>query len=734
MKISLLPRKTILSTAIAGLAVLDVQFALAQSGSGTRGAASLMEEVVVSARKKSEAEAAQTVPISISAFNANQIQAMFADTVVDIGMRTPNVQLEAQGTVPSVASFYIRGMGSSDSLPSTDPTVGTFVDGMYMGVAYGVITDVFDLASVQVLKGPQGTLFGRNVTAGAVLLESRMPSGEFGFRSKVRAGNDSRADVYLSVENGLTDTLAGKIGYMYKYNDDWVKNIAPGADDLAGNEISVLRPILSWNPTDLLSMDFIAEFGSQNVTTAPSKLTEHAQRSFGVTLGKFEVSNNFTGTSDIDWWHTILKASYDLQNGTIRSITAYRELELDSPITDSDASPANIFFVTESEETGFDQHQFSQELIYSGKLNDRLDFTTGLYYFDQEYTYIDDWRSAGIGFIPDVAGGTIDHMTYGAFAQIDAQITEELILTLGGRYTKEEKKAINVVGHFAQVACPSSPFLPGCEFNDEEEWNSFSPKIGLQYWVNDDVMVYGSWTRGQRSGGYNIRVSSPANSPGPYDEEEVEAFELGLKSTWMDNRLRFNAAIFHNQYDDLQRTLTVPGDFGFSQRIVNAAEATFQGLEIDITAAITDSFIVTLSAGFIDSSYDEFDGLDLTGDGVPNPELAKKLDLAHVPELAYSLSATYDHDLESGYLSFNGSYMWSDERAVDDLNTFTLDDYGLLDASVSYTFADEKWKVALFGKNLTDEEWFSNGFTLSFTSYTFVQRHRTFGVEVSYEF
>lgn len=727
-----------LSTAIVGMALLmallDAPDALAQEPSGARGAASLLEEVVVSARKKSESEAAQSVPISISTYNGNQIEAMFADTVTDVAMRMPNVQLEAQGTVPSVASFYVRGMGSSDSLPSTDPSVGTFVDGMYIGVPYGVVTDVFDLESVQVLKGPQGTLFGRNVTAGAVLLESRMPSGDFGFKAKSVAGNDKRRDVYLSVENGFTETLSGKIGYMYKSNDDWVESIAPGADNVGSNEISVVRPILSWHPTDSLSLDFISELGTQKVTTSASKLTESAQQDFGVELGDFEISNDFTDSSDIDWWHTILRASYDLENGTIRSITTYRELELDSPITDSDASPLSIFFVTESEETGFDQHQFSQELIYSSYFGDRLDWTSGLYYFEQEYTYIDDWRSAALGFAPDVGGGTVEHMTYGAFAQFDARITDKLILTLGGRYTKEEKEAINVVGHFAQVACPSLPILPGCDFSDKEEWNSFSPKAGLQYFVNDDVQLYGSWTKGQRSGGYNIRVSSPANSPGPYDEEEVEAFEIGMKSTWMDGRLRLNAALFHNQYDDLQRTLTVPGEFGFSQRIVNAAEATFQGVEIDIAAAITDSFIVTLSGGYIDASYDSFEGLDLDGDAVADPEGAKALDLPHVPELTYTLSATYDHNLHSGYLSFNGSYMWTDERAADDLNTIKLDDYALLDASVSYTFANEDWKITAFGKNLTDEEWFSNGFTLSFTSYTFVQRHRTFGVEVSYEF
>jgi iron complex outermembrane receptor protein len=295
------------------------------------------------------------------------------------------------------------------------------------------------------------------------------------------------------------------------------------------------------------------------------------------------------------------------------------------------------------------------------------------------------------------------------------------------RYTDEQKDA-----RLASLAECSFDFsVCDFSFSDSQGWDFLSGHAGIQWFVSDDINLFVSWNRSFRSGGYNVRNASPATVPGPYDEEQVDAFELGLKSDWLDGRLRLNAAVFQNNYQDLQRTVL---DLSLAQRILNAAEAEIRGVELEAFALITDRLSVQASVGLLDAEYAEFNGLDVDGDGAPDPAAAADLDLANVPELTGHLAATYDLPLDGlGTLTFRGSYSYTDGSPANDQNTIFVSSFSLIDASMTFADTSQRWRVSLFGKNLSDEVYARFAVTSSLFNFDYALPPRTWGLEVSYE-
>jgi outer membrane receptor protein involved in Fe transport len=725
-------QKTLLACicGIAGAGVASHLVAAEQSAPAQarpKGAAAyLLEEVQVTARRKSNTEAAQDVPVAISAFSSDQLEAVFAENLTDIGLMAPNVTLDPVGTVPGSASFFVRGMGVNSSVPSDDPAVGVLVDGMFLGVNNGTMTDTFDLESVEILRGPQGTLFGRNVTGGAVLLRSKRPSGEFGFKVKGTLGSESRKDLSVAVEAPLVeDKLAGKIAVLSKKHDGYFDNNAVNGDDIGDDESLIVRPILSWTPSDDFTLTLIGEYGDQDSDGAPTQLiTDKVGLSSGPVSSKFDLSHDLEAASELEWKHLIAEAEWALGSGEIAVTATWREID-QSVTADVDGSDAILLHFVDG--TGIEQDQHSLEITYAGELTETVDLTTGLYYFTQDV----DYREARelLGAALQVAGnGRLDHWTAGAFVQSDIHLHPEWTLTLGGRYTTETKEAeIASLGECSMdfSACTYS-------FNDEESWSSFTPKAGLRWTPSEYMQLYTSWTKGFRSGGFNLRNGGASIPAGPYDEEEVQAFEAGMKWDFWDGKARLNLAAFHNEFQGLQRTVL---DDQSRQRILNAADAVVQGVEVDMLLLATENLAITASVGYTDASFDSFDALDLDGDSVADPDLAKGLDLVRVPEWTRYLSATYDLPLrDAGNLTFRASYSYTDKRAGNDANTFFLDAYELYDASVTFTDSSDHFKVSLFGKNLTNELYAGVGVDVSLFLSQYIAPPRTWGVEVSYEY
>ena len=718
-------------------------------GSATQADSILLEEVLVTAQKKSAAEDVQGVPISIAAYSGEQVEAMFAVNLTDIGLNTPNVSLSEIPTFPGVANFVIRGMGTvGQSIPSADPAVGVVMDGVALGTIYGVVTDVFDLASVEVLRGPQGTLFGRNVTGGAVIMHSTRPTEEFQGKVRATMGNYNQVGVSALISGPINDNWGAKLAVLSKDRDGYWDNESVGGEQ-GESESLLIRPALTYN-TDNFSAALVAESGSMEGDGLGS-LTWWVDG--GAAGGGFEIDpyddrvtyQGDKGENDLDWVQVSLQTDWDLWGGTLTAVLGYRDLEQEM-VADIDGwTDARFHFANG---TFLDQDQQSLEIRWSGDISEKTTLTTGVYFFDQEYTYGE--RRILLNAVDRRGVSDVEHGTQGVFAQADYRITDTITLTAGGRYTSEDKDAsIGLIGDpnatgGCATAAPPEPMnqavrMGDCQaaFEDDESWSNFTPKVGINWAFTEDMMAYASYTRGFRSGGYNVRFTdlsfvteNPQSSPGPYDEEVVDAYEIGLKTEFWDGNARVNGAIFYNKYDDLQRTAL--NDAG-GQEILNAASAVISGVEIDAVIAATDNLTLQAGFGYTDAEYDEFEAAENATGMDP-----KDLRFVMAPEYTYNLAAIYDMDIsDTMSLRWRASYSYVDETFSDDFNTAENKDYELVDASATLT-TDFGLQVAIFGKNIFDEVYYDFGTNFS-TSSLAIQSYwltppRTYGIEFTYEF
>jgi iron complex outermembrane recepter protein len=684
----------------------------------------MLEEIVVSARRKNDAEQLQDVPLAISAVSSSQMDAAFIEDLTDIGLMAPNVNLDPVGSVPGVASFFIRGMGVNSSVPSDDPAVGVFVDGMFLGVNYGAVTDTFDLESVEVLRGPQGTLFGRNVTGGAVLLRSKRPEGEFGFKVKGVLGSHQRRDLSVALEGTLVEqTLAGKIAVMSKDHEGYFDNLAIPGDKIGDDQLLVVRPILVWTPADTITVTMITEWGDQDSDGAPTENLVDKTGAASITAqDDFDLTHDFKARSGARWKHIIGEVNWDLEQGTLTAEATWRELEQNFS-GDIDGTDAPVLHFVDS---GIEQDQQSLELVYAGDLSEQIDITTGFYYFTQDVDYREGRDIFG-GAVQQRGNGILDHTAIGIFAQSDVALSDRWTLTLGGRYTSEEKDA--KIASFNEC---TTDYSCNYSFEDSESWSGVTPKVGLRWFAAQDVQVYTSWSQGFRSGGFNLRNASSAVVPGPYDEEKVKASELGIKWTLPEGRGHFNLAAFQNEFSGLQRTVL---NADASQQILNAADASITGIEADFMLLLVENLLINASLGYLDAGFDSFVGLDVNGDGTPDPDLARDLDLVRVPEWTRYISATYDLPLEqAGSLTLRASYSFTDSRAGNDANGLDLNAYELFDASATWADVGGRFKVSAFGKNLTNEHYAAVAVDVSLFTQQYIAPPRTWGIELTYEY
>lgn len=722
--------------------------AVAQERRGTANI--LLEEIIVTARKREEN--AQEVPIAITAFNAEQIESLKIRDLMDLSVGMPNVALDDIGTFRGSANFSIRGLGINSSIPSIDPTVGVFIDGIYLGNNVGTIFDMFDVESVTVLRGPQGILFGRNVTGGAILINTRKPGDEFetSIRAAVDGGGDGGQNRYLmgSIGGPVSDTLRIKLTAYYNDDDGWFENQFDGSD-FGAIQQTMIRPVLVWSPTDNTELILRYEYtdidgdGPASQTHTNGSGVPGFFANFDRDSHDFSIDEPGFQKVETDFFSAELNIDVAFGDGTITNIFGWRESEIMSR-SDIDAQPEWLFHAP----AWLNTDQVSNELRYNGLFaDDRANVTVGVYYFTNEINYHERRELLGIatgGVAPAAqfdGGGDYEVDTLGVFAAVDYDLSDKWTVTAGLRFTREEKD-VNIASLSANIDSPCNvvttkdcPF----DFTDSKEWTSVSPKIGATYHVDDDSLVYGHWSQGVRSGGYNLRNTSfdPADTPGPFDEETVDSFEVGYKSTRDWGRL--NAAVFYNTIDDMQREINLPGPIGVIQLIRNTADATITGLEIDGAFSLTDNVLLLASLGVIDSEYDKVN-LDLNGDGVID-ELDKALDLPRAADLTWSIGFTHDLDIgQWGYLASRINYAYRDESAYTDNNLGFITEQEILDAGLDFYSNDGRWVFSLYGRNLLDEVKHGGDTQLPDdlggvpTGGTFspLARGRVFGVEVTY--
>ncbi len=747
--------RTALLSAAAALPLLTVNVLAQDEPAPRRGAVGvLMDEIVIAATKKREVEDVQRVPIAVSAFGADQLDALNFKDLSSISGLIPNTTLREIGTFKGVAAFNIRGLGTLNSIPSIDPSIGAFVDGVYYGINAGVMFDNFDIESIEVLRGPQGILFGRNVIGGAVLVNTTRPTDEFRAKFQGQVNNGFRGTGVDYTFNGivsgpLTDRLRGKIAVYYNKDEGWFKNINDG-EKFGESETKLFRAALEWDATDSLEFLLRFEHGQQDGegTAAQSHLNAAGNPGLGLDRDTHDLSINNRGEQFSEWNQVILEANQQVGfgNGVITNIFGWRQYRQGACL-DIDATPATAFNSVCLEGGGIgpeipfddplnDQDQISNELRYAGTFGP-VDLTTGLFYFGQDIIYSEN-RSLFGGAVRQSGGGIQEHHVFGAFVNTDWHATDKLTLNGGIRFTKEWKDARitsleapkpgAVPTGFCSIAQGTCPF----DFEDSDNWSNVDYRFGFQYQWLEEFMTYFHWSTGFRSGGYNLRNADPADIPGPSDEESIGNFEIGLKSELIDG-IQLNVSAFRMKAEDLQRAVLSVGPTGPVQRIANTAEAILRGIEADARITILDSLAFVGSVGYLDAEYQEV-LFDLTGDGiVDGADLA--LPLPNAPELTTSASIIYDLDLgNTGLISSRVTYSHRDITFGTNTDSI-IPTQDTLDFNVSFTPGlSDNLQFSIFGRNVTNDVLFTSDTQLPAilgSTYATMSKGRIIGFEAT---
>ena len=723
----------------------------------SRRASGLLDEIVVTARKRTES--LQDVPLSVSAYSAEQLEVLKVRNLANLSVSMPNVALDDVGINKGTANFSIRGLGINSSIPSIDPTVGVFVDGVYLGVNFGVIFDLFDLESIEVLRGPQGILFGRNVTGGAVLINTKRPSNEVegSFRTAVDGGDEGGgANYYLmgSVSGPLSDTVSAKMTVYHNDDEGWFTNSATGNDFGAFEQI-MIRPSLLWEPNENFELYLKYEYAdtdsdgpaAQNHPGGP--LSDGTPGSVGTPQSFDRFTHNFAvdeeGFQKTESHLASAELNWDIGGGTLTNILAGRDFSLRSKV-DIDGQDLAIFHGP----TFLEAEQFSNELRYNVLLGEKLNLTTGVYYFKNDIQYHERRELLGLltpSGAPTVTqdgGGNYEVETTGVFTAFDYDLYgPELVFTGGLRYTYEKKdvqiaslnRNTNSVCNVIENTCPF-------DFEDDNSWSSWSPKIGLIWKPQDDVQLYTHWSRGTRSGGYNLRnsASDEIGGPGPFDEETVDNFELGFKVDF--ERGRLNGAVFYNKIQDMQREVNFSDPtFGIVQVVRNTTNTKIPGFELEGTYAATPDFLLTGSLGYIDPEYTEV-FFDLNQDGLLN-QADKDLVPPRGAKLTYNIGFNWDVDLSSDwFMSMRANYAHRDRSFFTDDNRGTINEQDIVNAGIDFNSTDGRYTIGIYGKNLTNEVKHGGDSQLPAVliseplggSFASLAKGRHYGVQLTYNF
>lgn len=772
-------------------ASLPAAMAQEQAEAGNTETARVLEGVVVTATRRTER--LSEVPISMSVFGENDIEQSSVRELSELSGYIPNVSISGHNDFRSVIT--IRGVGSDSRNIGFDSRVGVYVDGVYMGQSPAVNQELLDLERVEVLRGPQGMLFGKNTVAGAISLVTKKPSDEFSGRVTASIGNYNHREIQGIVNVPLTETLAAKFAVSKTDRDGYVENIVTG-NDLNTKDVLAYRAQLRYSPTDQFEVNFAYDgLKADNSILAGEPLTDM----LGLMPVQFapeprRVAFSFDPSEDRTVSGAVLDAEYRFGNGfTIKSITGYRDTDAFYKNA-TDYSPVPVVHV----EYGDKFEQFTQEFQLISPADERLTYMAGLYYYKQDADTLrnvifgDSFNDAFIrpAVAPSVAPllgldpanltdadlaliaaivgfgtpgstvynqGLVETQSIAAYFNGSYDLTDRWTLGFGARYSVEEKDVNwlldgRLSGLFNIGSTNYDPATPGVApsplVNDRKD-TFFSPAISLSYAIDANTNVYGKYSSGYKSGGFNLDYINAdelaANSGLEFDKETVDSFEVGLKSLLMSGRLMLNLAAFRSEYDDYQVNQFVDiGGGRTSIRITNAAKVITQGLEADMSAQMTDNLLVQGTMGLLDAEYDSFPGGGTAGSDASGNRLV------NAPKFTASLGGTYTRDipaLRSSLLArLDVTYSSGQFTTADNIRSVTLP----LGASVPFGYKREltqlngrigligngdRFEAYIWGRNLTDEDATMDNFRDFFgTVVSHPNIGRTYGAELVMKF
>ena len=688
----------------------------------------VVEDIIVTARRTEES--AQKTPLALTAFSGESLERIGAQQVTDLQGAVPNLNLVQGRGSSNSTNIYIRGIGQPDSLQTFDPAVGVYVDDVYYSRIRGTQFDLLDLERVEILRGPQGTLYGKNTIGGAMKLMSRRPDQSFRARGSVAYGDYDLFEAQAAVSGPVSDTLALGLSVLHSERGGYVTDPVTGAEYNDKNS-NAARASLAWDPASNFRIDLNADYSKDDagmtVGQAQNNLTNllgAPAYSVPVPTPKYDFHTRTTpglpNETRLETWGTALRMAWDLSDTlTLKSITSYRKLKT-SDYIDFDATELEIADAL----VAVDQNQTSQELqlTYSGN---RMNAVAGVYYLKEKVTshqesYNDD-LTANLVLAPLWDGDytftrfiddRLESTSKAAFANVSYDVTENLRLSGGIRYTQEKKD----YNRFTYVES-DSPFLVS-QYGfapPQGKWDDTSIMLSADYQLSPDAMVYARYAQGFKSGGFNGRANSGSEAT-RYDPETADTFEVGAKTTFMDRRLRLNLASFLTKYKDFQARVSgmeIDPNTGVPVgvlSVLNAGELDIFGFEVETVAVPMAGLTLDAQIGYLDADYKEFRDIrftDFSGSRAFQ-------DPAFSPKWTLRVGGQYEWALAGGSsvtLGAAAKYRSKMALAVDNTYVNTdieilgmyQDDYWLYDARIVWNDSSDRYSLGLYGQNLADE-------------------------------
>jgi len=702
---------------------LTTTVALAQDAAPPPAAdeAGKIEKVTVTARRTKENQ--QKVPASVSSFSEKSLDRIGATDVTGLQGAIPNANI-AQGRGSSNATnIYIRGVGQPDALQTFDPAVGVYVDDVYLSRIRGTQFELMDIERLEVLRGPQGTLYGKNTIGGALKVITRRPTDESKGAASFTVGSYGELVGNGTISGGLTDTLAASASLLIGSRDGYVENPVTDAE-YNDRGVGAGRVKLAWDPSEDFQLDVSFDYAEEDAALNVGQATNTLTTILGVPLlvvpatpPEFNFETRTTpglpNSTEMTHWGGSASATWDLDDAwTLRSITAYRELQ-NRDYVDIDATQLELGDVL----VDVDQNQSSQELqlLYAGT---NWQLVSGLYYLREnivshQEAYADDYLGGFLGgntFLRTV-DDDLQTTSWAAFANAVFALTDTVNLSTGIRYTEEEKEYFRTTSTFSNSALFNGTFA----FSRTESWENVSPMVSLDWQANDNTLLYARYATGFKSGGFNGRANA-AGEDQPYDPETLDSYEVGVKSDWADGTVRTNITAFYNDYTDFQarvsRSVTSPTqpipaiDFA----VLNAGGLEIYGAELEFLAYPVPELRLDASIGYLHAEYTEF--FEVRAGPVTIDRSWQTP--AFSPEWTMRFGGQYEWSLgDMGSLTLGAAARFRSEMAlaVDNANLTSRaifpgmwqDDFWVYDAQLVWANDNETLLAGLYARNLSDE-------------------------------
>jgi iron complex outermembrane recepter protein len=706
------------SALLLSFAAIDTGWSQTPGANATANSSTLsLEEIVVTAQRR--ADNLQDVPVSVTSVSVAQLKVSGVTSTEDLGMVTPGLTMpETSGALQP----HIRGVGTSANGPGIESPVATYVDGVYYANATSSVLSLENIDRLEVLKGPQGTLFGRNTTGGLIQVITKDPQQDLSGIAQVGYANYQDTTASLYVTGGLTQTIAGDLSIYYeRQGEGYGRNIFNGEDVDQLNYDYVVRDKFLFQPTDAtqvrLTLDYEQRKSNYLTYHSIDAGTSGAVNSillntpaFGGPFnlgGQYGVNLDYQPTSIVKSGGSALNVKQDFDTVMFTSITGYRDASFRADL-DVDFTPIDATNLALSQT----DKQFSQEFQLASGQSSTVKWTTGFYYF-----YADDhYAPLGINLagpssapLPNIDIDTNDGQqthSYAAYAQASVPLFDKTNLTLGARYTYETKEFGGLEStSFPGTPIPTSvvPVVAGT-YPDHIHEDKPSYRVSFDHKFTKDIMAYASFNSAFKSGGFNISVPSQQ----PYSPETLHAWELGTKTEWLDRRLRVNASTFYYDYTDIQIGYFVLGSEAFR----NGAKAEVYGADLDLEAVVIEGFTVNGGVDYMHDRFTSFADAPLALPGIACTDTADAPlcegsaaghKLPYAPTTTFNVGANYGVALLGGNADINLAYFHSSGFFTSPDNTINQPSYELLNASIGWTDPSRRWTGRLFARNLTNQ-------------------------------